>query len=49
MISTLLVSLFSIFFDQVANLRTSKYDKDLEIHFLRQQVRILHRKIKTPP
>ena len=49
MISTLLMSLFSIFFDLVAILRTSKSDKDLEILILRQQVRILQRKTKTPP
>jgi hypothetical protein len=49
MISTLLMSLFSIFFDLVAILRTSKSDKDLEILIFRQQVRILQRKTKTPP
>ena len=49
MISTLLMSLFSIFFDLVAILRTSKSDKDLEILILRQQIRILQRKTKTPP
>ena len=49
MISTLLMSLFSIFFDLVAILRTSKSDKELEILILRQQVRILQRKTKTPP
>ncbi len=49
MISRLLMSLFSIFFDLVAILRTSKSDKDLEILILRQQVRILQRKTKTPP
>ena len=48
MISTLLMSLFSMFFDLVAILRTSKSDKDLEILILRQQVRILQRKTKTP-
>ena len=37
MISTLLMSLFSIFFDLVAILRTSKRDNDLEILILRQQ------------
>ena len=49
MISRLIMSLFSIFFDLVAILRTSKSDKDLEILILRQQVRILQRKTKTPP
>ena len=49
MISKLLMSLFFIFFDLVATLRTSKSDKDLEILILRQQVRILQRKTKTPP
>ena len=47
MISTLLMSLFSIFFDLLAILRTSKSDRDFEI--LHQQVRILQRKTKTPP
>ena len=41
MISTLLMSLFSIFFDLVAILRTSKSDKDLEILILRQPMRHL--------
>src|SRR4030065_2092869 len=49
MISTLLMSLISILFDLLAILRTSKSDKDLEILILRQQVRILQRKTKTPP
>ena len=49
MISTLLMSLFSIFFDLLAILRTSKSEKDLEILILRQQVSILQRKSKTPP
>ena len=43
------MSLFSIFFDLLAILRTSKSDKELEIFILRQQVRILQRKTKTPP
>jgi hypothetical protein len=47
MISTLMMSLFSIFFDLLAILRISKSDKDLEILILRQQVRILQRKTKT--
>ena len=41
--------LFSIFFDLLAILRTSKSEKDLEILILCQQVRILQRKTKTPP
>jgi hypothetical protein len=43
------MSLFSIFFDLVAILRTSKSDNDLEIFIFRQQLRILQRKTKTPP
>ena len=46
MISTLLMSLFSMFFDLLAILRTSKSENDLEILILRQQVRILQRKTK---
>jgi putative transposase len=49
MISRLIMSLFSIFFDLLAILRTSKSDKELEILILRQQVRILQRKTKSPP
>ena len=49
MITTLLITLFSIFFDLLAILGISKSDKDLEIIILRQQVRILQRKTKTPP
>ena len=49
MISTLLMSLFSILLDLLAILKISKSDKDLEILILRQQVRILQRKTKTPP
>ena len=49
MISTLLMLLFSIFFDLLAILRTSKSEKDMEILILCQQVRILQRKTKTPP
>jgi hypothetical protein len=48
MILTLLMSLFSIFFDLLAILRISKSEKDLEILILRQQVRILQDKTKTP-
>ena len=49
MISTLLMALFSIFFDLLAILRTSKSETALEILIPRQQVRILQRKPKTPP
>jgi putative transposase len=49
MISTLLMSLFSILFDLLAILRISTSDKDLEILILRQQLRFLQRKTKTPP
>jgi hypothetical protein len=49
MISSLLMLLFSIFFDLLAIPRTSKSEKDLEILILCQQVRILQRKTKTPP
>jgi len=48
MISTLLMSLFSIFFDLLAIIRNSTSEKDMEILILRQQVRILQRKTKTP-
>ena len=44
MISRLIMSLFSIFFDLVAILKTSTSDKDLEILFFHQQVRILQHK-----
>ena len=49
MIFTLLMSLFSIFLDLLAILGVAKSDKDMEIIILRQQVRILQRKVKTPP
>ena len=49
MISTLLMSLFSLICDLLAILRTSKSETDLEILILCQQVRILQRKTKTPP
>ncbi len=48
MIVTLLISLFCIFLDLLATLGTAKSDKDVEIIILRQQVRILQRKTKTP-
>jgi hypothetical protein len=49
MIFTLLMSLFSLSLDLLAILGLVKIDKDLEILILRQQVRILQRKVKTPP
>jgi putative transposase len=49
MIFSLLMSLFSLSFDLLAIMGVSKSDKDLEIIILRQQVRILQRKVKTPP
>lgn len=49
MILTVLMSLFSIFLDLLAILGISTSNKDLEIIILRQQVRILQRKVKAPP
>ena len=49
MIFSLLMSLFSLSFDLMAVMGVAKSDKDLEIIILRQQVRILQRKVKTPP
>jgi hypothetical protein len=49
MIFTLLMSFFSLSLDLLAILDLVKSDKDLEILILRQQVRILQRKVKTPP
>jgi len=49
MIFTLLMSLISIFLDLLAILGVAKCDKDLEIIILRQQVRILQRKLKASP
>jgi putative transposase len=49
MIFSLLMSLFSLSLDLLAIMGVSKSDKDLEIIILRQQVRILQRKVKTPP
>lgn len=48
MILTVLMSLFSIFLDLLAILGISTSNKDLEIIILRQQVRILQRKVKAP-
>ena len=48
MISTLLMSLFSLFLDLLAILKTSKSEKALETLILHQQVHILQRKTKTP-
>ena len=47
MIFILLMSLFSIFLDLLAILGVASSDKDLDIIILRQQVRILQRKLKT--
>jgi hypothetical protein len=49
MIFTLLMSLFSLSLDLLAILGLAKSAKDLEILILRQQVRLLQRKVKTPP
>jgi hypothetical protein len=49
MIFSLLMSLFSLSLDLMATMGVVKSDKDLEIIILRQQVRILQRKVKTPP
>ena len=46
MIFILLMSLFSIFLDLLAILGVASSDKDLDIIILRQQVRILQRKLK---
>jgi hypothetical protein len=45
MIFSLLVSLFSLSLDLMAIIGVAKSDKDLEIIILRQQVRILQRKV----
>jgi hypothetical protein len=49
MIFTVLMSLISIFLDLLAILGVAKCDKDMEIIILRQQVRILQRKLKASP
>src|SRR4030065_2187564 len=49
MVLTLLMSLFSLFLDLLSLIGLAKSDKDLEIIILRQQIRILQRKVKTPP
>jgi putative transposase len=49
MIYLLLMSLFSFSLDLMAILGIAMSDKDLEIILLRQQIRILQRKVKTPP
>jgi len=49
MIFTVLMSLISIFLDLLATLGVTKCDKDMEIIILRQQMRILQRKLKAPP
>jgi transposase InsO family protein len=43
------MSLISLFLDLLSVISLTKNDKDLEIIILRQQVRILQRKITTPP
>jgi hypothetical protein len=49
MIFTVLMSLLSIFLDLLAIVGVAKCDKDMEIIILRQQVRILQRKLKASP
>jgi len=48
MIFSLLMSLFSLSLDLMVTFGVAKSDKDLEIILLRQQVRTLQRKVKTP-
>jgi len=43
------MSLLSLFLDLLSVIGLTKSDKDLEIIILRQHVRILQRKITTPP
>ncbi len=49
MIFSLLISLFLFILDRLVLVGRAKNDKDLEIIILRQQVRILQRKVKSPP
>jgi hypothetical protein len=49
MIFTVLMSLISIFLDLLAILGDAECDKDMEIIILRQQVRVLQRKLKALP
>jgi putative transposase len=49
MIFSLLMSFFSLSLDLMAIMGVAESDKDLEIIILRQQLRILQRKVKSPP
>jgi len=49
MVSWLLIQVFTFFLDIFTLLGVMNSDKDLEIIVLRQQVRILQRKVKSPP
>jgi hypothetical protein len=49
MLYSLLMSLFSYSLDLMAILGMAKSDKNLDIILLVQQIRILQRKVKTPP
>ena len=49
MLFRLLMLFFSLTLDLLAIIRVPDHDKDLEIIILRQQVRILQRKVKTTP
>jgi len=49
MIFTVLMSFISLFLDLLAILGDAECDKDMEIIILRQQVRILQRKLKASP
>src|SRR4030042_2111616 len=44
-----LMHILTFFLDIIAVLGVTNGDKDLEIIIVRQQVRILQRKVKTPP
>ncbi len=49
MVYFILAQLLSFLLDLVAMLRLSDHEKDLELLLLRQQVRILQRKLNHPP
>ena len=49
MVFWLLMHILTLFLDIIAVLSVTNGDKNLEIIILRQQVRILRRKVKTPP
>jgi len=49
MLFRLLMILFSTTLDLLAIIRLTDRDKDLEVIILRQQVRILQRKVETTP